>query len=66
LPLRSLVTRRADVFGIQSVYFRTSVKDVLTRFALAPYRYKLSLYYWRSNMLVLVAQAVAGGTWFGC
>ena len=32
LPLRSMVTRRADVFGVQSVYFRTSGKDVLTRF----------------------------------
>jgi hypothetical protein len=31
-PLRGLVTRRAEVFGIQSVYFRSSVKDVLTRF----------------------------------
>src|SRR5215831_666093 len=32
LPLRGLITRRADVFGIQSVYFRTSGKDVSTRF----------------------------------
>jgi hypothetical protein len=34
LPLRGLVTRRAHVFGIRSVYFRTSVKDALTRFVL--------------------------------
>src|SRR2546428_9222464 len=33
LPLRGLVTRRADIIGIQSVYFRIRVKDVLTRFA---------------------------------
>ena len=32
LPLRSMVTRRADVFGVQSVYFRTSGRDVLTQF----------------------------------
>ena len=32
LPLRGLVTRRADIIGIQSVYFRIRVKDVLTRF----------------------------------
>ena len=32
MPLRGLFTRRAHVFGIQSVYFRTSVKDALTRF----------------------------------
>src|SRR6266568_4107185 len=34
LPLRGLVTRRADIIGIQSVYFRIRVKDVLTRFGL--------------------------------
>jgi Domain of unknown function (DUF1929) len=34
LPLCGLVTRRADVFGVQSIYFRTSVKGVLTGFAI--------------------------------
>jgi len=38
LPLRGLVTRRADIIGIQSVYFRIRVKDVLTRFAGDPSR----------------------------
>lgn len=33
MPLRGLVTRRAHIFGIQSVPSRTSGKDALTRFA---------------------------------
>ncbi len=44
LPLRGLVTRRADIIGIQSVYFRIRVKDVLTRFVQLPWVGK-----WLSN-----------------